>query len=144
MASPSNRSRAAAGVSFADVVRLARALPDVAESTSYGTPALKVGGKLMARLKEDGETLVLRMDFESRTFLLREQAEIFHLTDHYRDYPWILVRLPRVTAERMAELLDDAWRLVAPRRLVANRDAAPAPTKRARARRSARRAPNDS
>jgi hypothetical protein len=115
------RRRQSKAVSFAEASRLARTLPGVSESTSYGTPALKVEGKLFARLKEDGETLVLKMDVVSREFLLRAEPELFYLTDHYRDYPWILLRLPRVTVDRLAELLEDAWRLAAPRRLVAGR-----------------------
>jgi hypothetical protein len=106
------------GVSFPEVSELGKALPGVIESTSYGTPALKVDGKLLARLKEDGETLVLRMDFVNRDLLLRAEPDLFFLTDHYLNYPSILIRLNQVTRRRIAELLEDAWRLVAPRRLL--------------------------
>jgi hypothetical protein len=102
----------ARGVSFADVSKLGTALPGVIESTSYGTPALKVGGKLLVRLKEDGETLVLRMDFVNRDLLLRAEPDLFFLTDHYLNYPSILLRLTRVTRPRLKELLEDSWRLV--------------------------------
>ena len=108
--------RRSAGVTFTEVSKLGRALPGVAESTSYGTPALKVDGKLLVRLKEDGETLVLRMDFVNRDLLLRAEPDLFFLTDHYLNYPSILLRLNRVTSARLAELLEDAWRLVAQRR----------------------------
>jgi hypothetical protein len=54
-------------LSFEDVRQMGLALPGVEEGTSYGTPALKVGKKLLARLKEDGETLVLKLGFESAT-----------------------------------------------------------------------------
>lgn len=104
------------GVTFTDVSRLGRALAGVTESTSYGTPSLKVDGKLLVRLKEDGETLVLRMDFVNRDLLLRAEPDLFFLTDHYLNYPSILLRLGRVTPARLAELLEDAWRLVAPQR----------------------------
>ena len=100
------------GVSFAEVSKLGRALPGVIESTSYGTPALKVDGKLLVRLKEDGETLLLRMDFVNRDLLLRAEPDLFFLTDHYLNYPSILVRLTRVTTPRLKELLEDSWRLV--------------------------------
>jgi hypothetical protein len=112
-----NRQRSP-GVTFTDVSKLGRTLPGVTESTSYGTPALKVGGKLLVRLKEDGETLVLRMDFVNRDLLLRAEPDLFFLTDHYVNYPSILLRLTRVTPARLAELLEDALRLVAPRRRV--------------------------
>lgn len=113
---PTHRPRSP-GVSFAEASKFARTLPGVSESTSYGTPALKVDGKLFARLKEDGETLVLRMDWVNRDLLLRGEPDLFFLTDHYVNYPWILLRLTRVTKKRLMELLEDAWRLAAPRRL---------------------------
>lgn len=115
--SSASKKRKSKGVSFAEVSRIGRKLPSVAESTSYGTPALKVSGKLFARLREDGETLVLRCDFVSRDFMLRAEPELFYLTDHYRDYPWILLKLPEVTTSRLTELLEDSWRLAAPPRL---------------------------
>lgn len=95
-------------VDWESVRAVARQLPGVEEGTSYGTPALRAGKALFARLKEDGETLVLRMDPLSREHALRAEPELFFLTDHYRDYDWVLVRLPVVTAKRLKELLADA------------------------------------
>ena len=112
------------GATFKTVEAIGLALPGVVVGTSYGTPALKVGGKLLARLKEDGATLVLRVDPVNRDFLLRLEADIFFLTDHYRDYPWVLVRLPRIGRRRLREALEEGWRLVAPKRLRAAHDLA--------------------
>ena len=108
----------ARGVTFERCCELATALPGVVEESSYGTPALKVGKKLIARLKDDEETLVLRMDIVSRDLLMRAEPECFFLTDHYRDYPYVLVRLRKVRERQLSELLEDAWRLVAPKQLV--------------------------
>jgi hypothetical protein len=93
------------------------------EGTSYGTPAFKVGGKLLARLREDGESLVIRIGFLERDVQMRADPETFYITDHYLNYPAMLVRLPRVGAAKLRELLEQAWRLVAPKRLVQARDA---------------------
>jgi hypothetical protein len=98
--------------------RLALALPEVEEGTSYGTPAFKVKGKLIARLKEDGESLVILIDFEERERLLKADPETFYITDHYLNYPSVLVRLPRVRATALRDLLEKAWRGAAPRSLV--------------------------
>lgn len=98
-------------------------LPGVEEGTSYGTPALKVKGKVLARLWEDGETMVLRTTFEARTHLLATRPRAFFFTEHYRDYPLVLVRLSAVTEAVIDPLLVDAWRHVAPKRLLAARDA---------------------
>ena len=106
--------KARSGVSYAQVCELALKLPEVEEGTSYGTPALKVRGKLMARLKEDGETLVLRTTHADRDRLLAAAPNLFYLTDHYVKYPWILVRLPRIERPFLRELIAEAWRLAAP------------------------------
>jgi hypothetical protein len=101
------------------VRRIGLALPGVEEGTSYGTPALKVKGKLMARLKEDGETVVLRVSLFERPYLLEAEPDIFFITDHYRDWPSVLLRLPAVTETRLREAVIDSWRFVAPPKLVA-------------------------
>jgi hypothetical protein len=100
------------GMSFADVFLLAQRLPGVEESTSYGTAAIKANGKLLARVWEDDATLVLRCTPTVRAHLLSSSPAVFHLTDHYRDYPWVLVRLGAVSESVLAPLLEDAWRLV--------------------------------
>ena len=74
------------------------------------------------RLKEDGETIVLRTDDLEREHLLRAAPETFYLTDHYRDSPWVLVRLGATSRAQLAELVEDAWRRVAPKRLRAALD----------------------
>jgi len=108
---------------FEPVRRAVTGLPEVEESTSYGTPSLKVRGKFLTRLKEDGETIVLRVDFDNRDAMMRVQPDVFYITDHYRDYPAVLVRLKAVNRAQLSELLADAWRLVAPRSLVAKKRA---------------------
>jgi hypothetical protein len=106
------RRKAKRGVRYAEVCRLAKALPGVEEDTSYGTPALKVKKKLMARLWEDGETLVLLTTIADRERLLAAAPEALFLTDHYLKHPWILVRLPMVERTLLRELIEGAWRLV--------------------------------
>ena len=120
-----SRARKSVGLTFTEVVRMAAELPGVKESTSYGTPALKVQDKLMARLWEDGVTLVLKVPFMVQEFLLRGQPKVFFLTDHYRGYPVVLVRLPLVDRAQFRALLEDAWRQVASKRLQASYDAGP-------------------
>ena len=114
----------ASGVTFLDVTDAAVKLPEVEISKSYGTPALKVRNKLLARLKEDGETLVLRTDLVARQILTQADPDTFFFTDHYRDYPLVLVRLPRLARAALPDLLERAWRQVAPESLITRLDAA--------------------
>jgi hypothetical protein len=110
-----------------DVLGLALRFPGVEESTSYGTPAIKVRGKLMARMRTDPDALVLRVaDLGEREALLQGEPGAFFTIPHYDGYPMVLVRLDAVDPAQLAELVEDAWRLRAPKRLVAERDARPA------------------
>ena len=82
--------------------------------------------KSFARLKEDGETLVVRvLDLEDKEALLRGQPEVFLTTPHYDGYAYVLVRLAAADAGQLRELIEDAWRISAPKRLVAAYDAGP-------------------
>jgi hypothetical protein len=110
------------------VVELAESLPEVQPGYSYGTPALKLRNKLIARLREDGETLVVRTDIDERDGLIAAAPEKFFLTPHYQAHPWVLVRLGRVDADELLGLLTDAWRLRAPKRLAARLAASSGPT----------------
>ena len=99
------------GVTWAQLCRQALALPGVVEGTSYRTAALHVGKTLLARLKEDGVTVVVRVDVADRDVLLQACPEAFFLTDHYVGHPWILVRLGSVHGPMLTELLKRAWAL---------------------------------
>lgn len=112
-----------APVTFADVCAWARELPGVEEGTSYGTPALLVRGKTIARLWEDGTTLVLKVPPLVRDHLLASAPDVFFLTDHYRGYPTVLVRLAAAEASQLTPLLQEAWRQVASKRAMAAYDA---------------------
>jgi hypothetical protein len=101
-------------VDYDAVRRIALTLPNVKESTSYGTPALKVRGKLFVRLKEDNRTIVLRMEFDQREAMMAEDPETYFITDHYREYPWVLVRLVAVKLEVLSDLLRTAHRTASP------------------------------
>ena len=105
-------------MTFEHVRPLALALPKAQEGTSYGTPAFKVGGKLFTRLHQDGESLVVKIDPGERTMRMKADPDTFYITDHYLNYPWILVRISSVDPDDLRDLLERAWRLSAPRRLV--------------------------
>jgi hypothetical protein len=97
--------------SFDEVRAIALSLEGVEESTSYGTAAFKAKGKLLARLREDGQSLVVRTTFEEREEMVAAEAETFFITDHYLRYPWVLVRLHRANPDALRDLLSRALRL---------------------------------
>lgn len=110
---------------FKAAVKLARRFPGVEEDTSYGTPALKVKGKFMARLRSEAEGwLAIRCDYIDREILLQAAPHVFHLTDHYRNYPAILVDLAAIDEAALLQVLERAWRMVAAKKVVSDWDAA--------------------
>lgn len=106
------------GVTVEELRKIVLALPGVEEGPCYGTPGFRVRKKLLARLWEDGETLVLKVDPYARESLLRLQPETFFLTDHYSGYPYVLVRLKQIEPSQLGELLEAAWRAAAPKKLL--------------------------
>jgi hypothetical protein len=105
----------ASTINFDSVREIGLALPGVEESTAYGSPALKVRGKLMAcvpshRSAEPG-SLVVRVGFDDRAELLAAAPDVYYVTDHYLGYA-VLVRLSRVTPDVLRDLLGMAHKFV--------------------------------
>ena len=100
-----------------DIVRIVGlALPSVEAAAKYdGSPVLKVDGIFMAGLathpSAEPGTLVVRSGIEERERLLEDAPETYYLTDYYRSYPLILVRLSRVAPDALHDLLSVSWRL---------------------------------
>ena len=105
-------------ITYKEVVRFALALPDVSEGNAYGGPSLHVGRKFLGRLKEDGETFVLKIDLSARETLLERAPDAFFLTDHYRPHPFVLVNLLAVQPSVLQPLIEQAWRMVASKRAI--------------------------
>ena len=103
-------------------------LPDVEAVTKYdGSPMLKVGGSFMAGLathpSAEPDTLVVRAGLEEREWLMADAPDTYYLTDHYRSYPLILVRLSQVDRDALRDLLSVSRRLTLEKRGDASRSA---------------------
>ena len=103
-----------ASVTYDTVRRLALALPNVEEGTSYGTPALKVRGKLFVRLHQDLDKIVLKMPFDRREEMMASDPQTYFITEHYAEHPYILVSLARVRADALPDLLNLAYHAASP------------------------------
>jgi hypothetical protein len=112
-------------IDWEEVVAIGTRFPEVEEGLCFGTPALRVKGKFMCRLRTDPDALVVRViDRADAEALLLGRPDVYFSTPHYDGYPYVLVRLDVVPREELAELLEDAWRLRAPKRLIAAFDGA--------------------
>jgi len=122
-------SSAKRGTTWSALCKMATKLPGVEQGTSYGTPALHVRKKFLARLKEDGESVAIKIGFSDRDVLLELDPAAFYLTDHYRPYPAMLIRLKQVRVDLLEQILEQAWQLQAPKSLLAEatRDRAAGP-----------------
>src|SRR5882757_4548138 len=96
---------AARKLTLSTIRRVASALPGLQEGTSYGTPAWRHKGRLLARLHQDGGSLMLKVGFEVREHLVRADPETFFVTEHYRNYPSVLARLDQLSAADLRKLL---------------------------------------
>ena len=106
-----------------DVVAIGTRFPGVELTTSYGTPSLRIRKKFMCRLRTDPDALVLRVsDIGEREALLQGQPEAFFSTPHYDGHPYVLARLDAVDPEELAELVEEAWRIGASKRQLAEYD----------------------
>ena len=113
---------------FAKVRDAALGLTDVTEGTSWGAPALKVRGKMFACVptnrSAEPDSLVVRVQFVDRDFLLRSRPDVYYVKPHYMDYACVLVRLPKIRKKDLRELLTISREFVAgrPRRPAAKRN----------------------
>jgi hypothetical protein len=103
-------------INFDTVRELGLGLPGVDEGTTYGSPALKVHGKMFACMaihkSADPGSLAVRIALDQRDQLIAEDPDIYYVTDHYVSYPCVLVRLARVHRDALRDLLLMAWRFV--------------------------------
>jgi hypothetical protein len=104
-----------------DMVRtVGLALPNVKAATRYdGSPVLKLGGCFMAGLathpSAEPDTLVVRIGSDERECLIEDAPDTYYLTDYYRQYPLVLVRLTRIDRDALRDLLSVSWRLTLPK-----------------------------
>src|SRR5580704_11284129 len=100
--------------SFKAVESIARTLPDVEVTTAWGQPALKVRGKMFACIAShksaEPNTLVVMMDFADRDVLVEDDPGTYYLKEHYVNHPCVLVRLSRVRADALRDLVKGAHR----------------------------------
>lgn len=105
-----------ATMDFDTVRKIGLSLPDVVDGTAYGSPALKLDGKLLACVpinkSAEANSLAVKIDPEHRAELLRQQPDVYYITDHYAPHATVLVRLAKITRTDLQELLRDACRFV--------------------------------
>jgi hypothetical protein len=103
-----------------DVRAIVARFPEVEESAE-DRPAFRVRGKLFAwkARDRDGGELAIRVERDEKPLILDSNPALYYETPHYAGYPGVLVRLGAIGREELAERLEDAWLIQAPKRLAA-------------------------
>ena len=99
---------------FDVVLEAAQALPDVEQSITWGSDALKVGGRLLAcraiHKSAEPNSIVVKVPIDQREELIAADPNVYYITEHYVNYPSVLVRLPRIHRDALRDLLAMAYR----------------------------------
>jgi hypothetical protein len=102
-----------------DVRRICLSLPETVEKPYAGLPGFRVKGKLIARIREKPDALVVfRPDVHEKEALIASEPDKFFQTPHYEGHPAVLVRMEAVDITELTELLTESWLLNAPAQLV--------------------------
>jgi hypothetical protein len=111
--------KAKKGVTAAQLKKIALGFPEAHEKPSYGKPAFFVAKKFFTRLRAEDNSIVLVVDgMDTREMMLELDPKTYHVTDHYKDYPAVLVRLERITQDELRIMLGCRWCAIAPKKLV--------------------------
>ena len=91
------------------VAGFALALPDTELSTSYGQPAIMVGGKTFVNTGHEPGSFHVRSAHDEKAVLLETDPDTFWQTPHYERWPGLLVRYGSVDPERVTRVIHRAW-----------------------------------
>jgi hypothetical protein len=113
------KKNAAKGVTPAQFKKIAGSFPEANEKSSYGNPAFFVAKKFFTRYRKDDNSVVFIVDgIDTRDMMLELDPKTYHITDHYKDYPAVLVRMERITPDELKLMLERRWRHIAPKKLI--------------------------
>ena len=108
-----------------DLRAIALSLPSTEERLTWGShPTFRVRDKIFAILSEDGLSASIKATLAEQAALVATAPDTFGVASHVGRYGWISVQLAGVEPDHLHELLGEAWRQTAPKRLAASYDAA--------------------
>jgi len=120
---PVKKKSAAKGVTPAQMKKIALSFPEANEKPSYGKPSFFVAKKFFTRYRKDDNALVFVVaDMPTRDMMLELDPKTYFITDHYKDYPAVLVRMERITPDELKLMLERRWRQIAPKKLIKDID----------------------
>ncbi len=101
----------AKGLTWDDVVRLGLALPETAEGSYHGMPSLKTRGKDLTHLYAEHNSITIKLgSIDERDALLDLEPDIYHIEDHFKGWPYLMLRLDRADADLLMAHLINMWK----------------------------------
>ncbi|MGW0519806.1 MmcQ/YjbR family DNA-binding protein [Crossiella sp. NPDC003009] len=102
---------------------LALALPEAHERPAWGRACFRVKDKIFASMSPDGVEVAVKVAEDERHALVAGDPDTFSVPPHYRNWSMVVIQLATVEPDELRELLTEAWRTTAPKRLLAAFDA---------------------
>ena len=99
--------------------KIALSFPEANEKPSYGSPAIFIAKKFFTRLRDQDDSIVWIVgSIDERDHMLEMDPKTYFITEHYRDYPAVLVRTSRIDQTMLKKMLERRWRAIAPKKLI--------------------------
>jgi len=106
-------------VTKAQFKKIALGFPGALEKLSYGNPSIFIEKKFFTRLRSEDDSIVLIVDsIDEREMMIESDPKTFHITEHYRNHPSVLVRIARIDVKTLRGMLERRWRAIAPKKLL--------------------------
>jgi hypothetical protein len=106
-------------ITEAIVRKVALSFPQASEKSSYGKPAFFIAKKFFTRLRSEDDSIVWIVgSIDERDNLIELDPKTYFITEHYRDYPSVLVRIKRINEAMLRKMLERRWRTIAPKKLI--------------------------
>lgn len=110
----------AKGLTFDAVREIGLKLPRTEEGTAWGTPVLRLDGRIFAGIaihkSAEPNSLIVYVDTATRDDMIAEQPDLYYTAAHYENYPCVLARLSRLRRDVLAELLHMSHQFVSAQR----------------------------
>jgi hypothetical protein len=103
--------------------KIALGLPEAEERETWGEATFRVRNKIFVIAGTDGKLASVKASIEEQTALISADPEVFSVAAYVGRYGWVRVDVTQVDPGEMRELVTEAWRMTAPKRLVAAFDA---------------------
>ncbi len=98
---------------------LALDLPETSERETWGEATFRVRDKIFLIMASDEQSASVKASHAEQAALVARDPHIFAVSRYTGRFGWISVRIAAVDPQEMRELVTEAWRRTAPKRLAA-------------------------